>query len=63
MSTKDNSEIRELKADELERVSGTGVFLIPRAPLGPAIPSPSPTSGGTGGGGGGGGSGSGHHTN
>ena len=65
MNTKRNSVFRELKADELEKVSGTGVFPILRVPVGPAIPSPSPTSGGTGdGGGGGGGSGGGiHHTN
>jgi len=65
MNTKSNSVLRELKADELEKVSATGVFPILRVPVGPAIPSPSPTSGGTGDGGGGGGGSSGgiHHTN
>ena len=42
MSTRDNSEIRELKADELEKVSGTGgLVLIQRPYLGPAAPVPS----------------------
>jgi hypothetical protein len=63
MSTKDNSVFRELKADELEKVSGSGGFIhYPPPPVGPAFPSPSPISGGTGGGGGGGGSsGNGNH--
>jgi hypothetical protein len=41
MNTKDNSEIRELEAGELEKVSGTGVFMIPRANIGPAAPTAS----------------------
>jgi hypothetical protein len=55
-----NSEILELKADELDAVSG-GFVLVPRPPVGPAYPAPSPTGGvppgGVDGGGGGGGSG------
>jgi hypothetical protein len=58
-----NSEDRELKPDELDGVTGAGVYLgIPRPPIGPAFPSPSPTGGG-GGGGGGGGYGDPHHQN
>jgi len=38
-------EIRELRTDELNEVTGTGFV---RPPVGPAFPSPSPTSGGTG---------------
>ena len=40
---KENSEIQELKADELDAVSG-GFVLVPRPPVGPAYPAPSPTS-------------------
>jgi hypothetical protein len=40
---KENSEIPELKADELDAVSG-GFVLVPRPPVGPAYPAPSPTS-------------------
>jgi len=60
MSTKDNGLFRELKADELEKVSGSGGFIFmhyPQPPVGPALPPPLPISGGTGGGGGGGGGG------
>jgi hypothetical protein len=46
MNTNDNSEIRELKADDLDKVTGRGGVKIPRATLGPAIPSPSPTTSG-----------------
>jgi hypothetical protein len=38
-----NCEIRELKADELNEVSG-GFVTIVRPPVGSAFPAPSPTS-------------------
>jgi hypothetical protein len=59
MNTKDNSEMRELEADELNKVTGSGGVKIPRPPIGPAVlpttPSPTPPVTGTGGGEGGGG--------
>ena len=44
MGAKENSEIRELKIEELYEVTGAGVQLV-RPPVGPAFPSSSPTSG------------------
>src|SRR5262249_41400461 len=44
MGAKENSEIRELKIEELHEVTGAGVQLV-RPPVGPAFPSSSPTSG------------------
>ena len=54
MNTKDNSVFRELKADELEKVSGGGFAQLPVVPVGPAagaFPPPTPPGGGMGGGG------------
>jgi hypothetical protein len=52
MNTKDNG--RELKADELEKVSGGGFVQLPVAPVGPPLPIFYPPMDGGGGGGGGG---------
>jgi hypothetical protein len=67
MNTRDNSEIRELKGDELDKVTGGGFVNMPRPPIKPAV-LPSIHSGrgtgiggsfdGEGGNGGGGGGGS-----
>ena len=60
MNTKDNSEMRELEADELNKVTGSGGVKIPRPPIGPAVLPSTPvpagpgTNGADGGGGGGG---------
>jgi hypothetical protein len=58
MNTKDNSEIRELDADELNEVTGRGGVKIPRPPVGPAVlpttPTVTPPATGTGSGEGGG---------
>ena len=37
MNTRDNSEIRELKGDELDKVTGGGVVNMPRPPTRPAV--------------------------
>jgi hypothetical protein len=37
MNTGDNSEIRELKRDELEKVTGGGFVNEPRPPVKPAV--------------------------
>jgi len=37
MNTRDNSEIRELKGDELDKVTGAGVVNMPRTPVKPAV--------------------------
>jgi hypothetical protein len=55
MSAKDNSVFRELKADELEKVSGGGFVQLPVVPVGPPLPVLYPPMDGGGGGGGGGG--------
>jgi hypothetical protein len=54
MNTKDSSVVRELKADELEKVSGGFVVPFPRPPVGPAFdPTLYPPMDGNPGGGGG----------
>jgi hypothetical protein len=37
MNTRDNSEIRELKGDELDKVTGGGFVNEPRPPIKPAV--------------------------
>ena len=37
MNTRGNSEIRELKGDELDKVTGAGFVNLPRPPVKPAL--------------------------
>ena len=37
MNTRDNSEIRELRGDELDKVTGGGFATLPRPPIRPAV--------------------------